>query len=276
MAMLATLEGFEEKRGTFLGACEMVASTLRGCLGAIAGDAFAASGLNRSAAMQNIKATLDPIEFNIANDAEIYNRWVDGYRTIPQPGYIEFNDGSKTWDWVGRQLLSWGVDPSTYKVKKWFYPIQTFLIIWTDVFENYPTLNAEERAAIAYYNWLGEYFEPRDNVDKNIYWYKLNTLKSFIAGAGFPSAIKKVEAEQTRTAQAAQAAQSASAAAAAYKAAMERQEREEAKAKAEQEKIQNDIQEETQTPSNGGGQDTTAGSSLLPLAVAAAAIAALI
>ena len=39
MAMLATLEGIENNRGTFLGAClgacEMVASTLRGCLGAI-------------------------------------------------------------------------------------------------------------------------------------------------------------------------------------------------------------------------------------------------
>lgn len=273
MATLATLEGIEQKRGGIfnacMGACEMVASTVRGCLGSET-DAFKDTGLDRAAAMENLKNVLEPLEFAINSSPDVYNKWKRGLSSVPQAGYLELNDGSKLWDNVGKQLLSWGfTDPKSYDVKKWFYPIQSFLVIWDDVYKNNPTLNAEERAAIAYYNWLGTYFEPRDVAGKNIYQYKLNTLKSFIAAAGFPSAIRKVEGEISRAGQAAQAAKQASAAAAAYKAAMERQEKEIAEAKAAQEKATNNIDES----GNGGGSGTpAAGSSILPiLGIAAAA-----
>ena len=144
-------------------------------------------------------------------------------------------------------------------------------MIWDDVYINNPTLKADERAAIAYYNWLGTYFEPRDVVEKNIYQYKLNTLKSFIAAAGFPQAIKKVEVEISRAGQAATAATQASAAAAAYKAAMERQEKEIAEAKAAQAKATNNIDIDETAKGQGSGTPA-AGSSILPiLGIAAAA-----
>lgn len=278
MAFLATLEGLgvptKNNRGIFgacLGACDAVGATVAGCLGSST-DAFKESGLNRSAAMTNLKTALDPLEFAINNDPDVYNNWSRGFYAVPKAGYIELNDGSKLWDNVGKQLISWGfADPKSYDVKKWFYPIQSFLVIWDNVYINNPTLNAEERAAIAYYNWLATYFEPRDTVEKNIYQYKLNTLKSFIAAAGFPSAIRKVEAEISRSGQAATAAKQASAAAAAYKAAMERQEKEIADAKAAQAKATQNIEDET---GNGGGGGTpTGGSSLLPLLGLAAAAA---
>lgn len=277
MAFLATLEGLgvptRQGGGIFgacLGACDAVGSTVYGCLGSST-DAFKETGLDRAAAMESLKKVLEPLEFAINSSPDVYNRWIRGLSSVPQAGYFESNDGTKIWDNVGKQLISWGfADPKSYDVKKWFYPIQSYLVIWDDVFKNNPTLNAEERAAIAYYNWLGTYFEPRDAAGKNIYQYKLNTLKSFIAAAGFPSAIRKVEAEISRAGQAAQAAQQASAAAAAYKAAMERQEKEIAEAKAAQEKAANNINE----TGNGGGSGTPAGgSSLLPVLGLAAAAA---
>ena len=272
--MLATLEGYKPAArgflGACLGACDAVGDLLSACLGEFEDDEVAPTGLNRSAAMNALKNSLDGNEWYVNNDSGVYRTFVERGR-VPQPMYLETKEG-KLWNFAGRQLISWGLNPETFKVKEWFYPIQSFLVIWYDVYHNNPTLNAEERAAISYYNWLGKYFEPRDNTEKNIYQYKLNTLKSFIAAAGFPSAIRKVEAEQTRAAQAAQAAQSASAAAAAYKAAMERQEKEIAEAKAAQEKATDNIEDDS---GNGGGSGTPAGGSLLPLAVAAVAAAAL-
>lgn len=282
MAFLATLEGLgvptKKNSGIFgacLGACDAVGATVAGCLGAST-DAFKESGLDRAAAMNRLKTALDPLEFAINNSPDVYNNWSRGFYAVPQAGYIALNDGSKLWDNVGKQLISWGfADPKSYEVKKWFYPVQSFLVLWDNVYINNPTLNAEERAAIAYYNWLGTYFEPRDAAEKNIYQYKLNTLKSFIAAAGFPSAIRKVEGEISRAGQAAQAAQQASAAAAAYKSAMERQAKEIAEAKAAQEKATNNIINETgKGEGNGEGSGTpAAGSSLLPLLGLAAAAA---
>ena len=276
MALLATLEGLgvptRNNGGIFgacLGACDAVGDILSACLGEFEDDAFIPTGLNRSAAMNSLKNSIDGNEWYINNDSGVFRTLRDRGRT-PQPSYIDAKEG-KVWNFAGRQLISWGINPQTFKLKEWFYPIQSFLVIWDNVYRNNPTLNAEERAAISYYNWLGTYFEPRDNTEKNIYQYKLNTLKSFIAAAGFPSAIRKVEAEQLRAGQAAQAAQSASAAAAAYKAAMERQEKEIAEAKAAQEKAINNIEDDT---GNGGGSGTPAGeSSLLPLLGLAAAAA---
>lgn len=281
MAFLATLEGLgvptRKNGGIFgacLGACDAVGATVAGCLGSST-DAFKESGLDRSAAMTNLKTALEPLEFAINNDPDVYNNWARGFYAVPQAGYIELNDGSKLWDNVGKQLISWGfADPKSYDVKKWFYPVQSFLVIWDNVYINNPTLNAEERAAIAYYNWLATYFEPRDTVGKNIYQYKLNTLKSFIAAAGFPSAVRKVEAEISRAGQAATAAKQASAAAAAYKAAMERQEKEIAEAKAAQAKATNNIDETGKGEGNGEGNGTPeGGSSILPLLGLAAAAA---
>lgn len=281
MAFLATLEGLgvptRKNGGIFgacLGACDAVGDVLSACLGEFEEDGFAPTGLNRAAAMNSLKNSIDGNEWYINNDSSVFNNIVHGYN-VPQPSYLKSKDGKITWSFAGKQLISWGINPETYKVKTWFYPVQSFLAIWENVYKNNPTLNAEERAAIAYYNWLGTYFEPRDEAEKNIYQYKLNTLKSFIAAAGFPSAIRKVEAEIGRASQAAQAAQQASAAAAAYKAAMERQEKEIAEAKAAQEKATNNIINETgKGEGNGEGNGTPeGGSSLLPLLGLAAAAA---
>lgn len=281
MAFLATLEGLgvpTKKNssifGACLGACDAVGDVLSACLGESDDDAFAPTGLNRAAAMKSLKNSIDGNEWYINEDSSVFNNIIHGYN-VPQPSFLKSKDGTITWSFAGKQLISWGINPETYKVKTWFYPVQSFLAIWENVYKNNPTLNAEERAAIAYYNWLGTYFEPRDAAEKNIYQYKLNTLKSFIAAAGFPSAIRKVEGEISRAGQAAQAAQQASAAAAAYKAAMERQEKEIAEAKAAQEKATKIIINETgKGDGNGEGNGTPAAdSNLLPLLGLAAAAA---
>lgn len=270
MYMLSTLEGLKPVSGfgaAVLGACAAVGDVLSACLGEFEGDGFAPTGLNRAATMNALKNYVDGNEWYINNDSGVYNSIARGYNT-PQPRYMDAKEG-KVWSYAGRQLISWGINPETYKVKNWFYPVQSFLAIWANVYENDPNLSPEERAAIAYYQWRATYFEPRNEIDRNIYLYKLNTLKAFLACAGLQAGVNKVEAEEARIGAAAQAAQQASAAAAAYKAAMERQEREAAEAAAAAAKAASNIQDETGKTDEGG--KVSSASSLIPLAVAAAA-----
>lgn len=266
MAMLATLEGIENNRGTFLGAClgacEMVASTVRGCLGKVHKimDLLIDTDM---ASISNI------YERDIAKDLTIGNSLRAGI--IPQASWLgKTKDGSKVWNYVGRENIAFGLDPSR-EVKAWFYPVQTFLIVYNELYNNYPDINAEERAALAYYNWLAKYFEPTTQPDANIYKIKVATLKEFLNGLGYSSAWKKVEAEQSRAGQAASAASAASAAAAAYKAAMEKKAAEaaaiEAQATTAQEEIIKTVNKE-KAPET----ETGSGSSILPiLGIAAAA-----
>lgn len=270
MYMLSTLEGCKPVSGfgaAVLGACAAVGYTAGACLGEQKEDSLLITGLNRGAAMEALKNYVDGNEWYINNDSGVFQDIAKGYK-VPQPSYLNTNEG-KLWSYAGRQLISWGLNPETYKVKTWFYPIQSFLVIWWNVYNNDPNLTAEERAAIAYYQWRATYFEPRNEIDRNIYLYKLNTLKMFLACAGLQAGVKKVEAEEARIGAAAQAAQQASAAAAAYKAAMERQEREAAEAAAAAKKAASNIQDETGKTDEGG--KVSSASSLIPLAVAAAA-----
>lgn len=271
MAMLSTLEGCKPVSGfgaAVLGACAAVGDVLSACLGEFEDDGLAPTGLNRAAAMHSLKNYVDGNEWYINNDSGVFNQIVRGYN-VPQPSYLESKDGQRTWSFAGRQLISWGINPETYKVKAWFYPVQSFLAIWDNVYRNEPNFTPEERAAIAYYRWLATYFEPTNELDKNIYRYKLSTLKSFLACAGLQAGVRKVEAEEARSGAAAQAAQQASEAAAAYKAAMERQERQAAEAAADAAKAASNIQDETGKQNN--VVDASNSSVLIPLAVAAAA-----
>lgn len=268
--MLATLEGIEQNRGTFLGAClgacEMVASTVRGCLGAI--DKI--MDLLVDTEMASIS---NPYERDIAKDLTAGKQLRAGI--VPQAAWLgKTSSGEKAWNYVGRENIAFGLEPSR-EVKAWFYPVQTFLIVYNELYNNYTYMNAEERAAIAYYNWLGKYFEPTTQPDANIYKLKVATLKEFLNGLGFSSAWKKVEAEQSRAGQAASAASAASAAAAAYKAAMEKKAAEaaaiEAQATAAQDEIIKTVNQE-KAPET----ETGTGSSILPiLGIAAAAALAL-
>jgi hypothetical protein len=266
MAMLATLEGIENNRGTFLGAClgacEMVASTVRGCLGAI----NTIYDLKVDTEMDSI---LNPYERDIAKDFTAGQALRAG--RVPQAGWIgKTSSGEKSWNYVGRENISLGLDPGR-EVKAWFYPVQTFLLVYEELYRLYPDINAEERAAIAYFNWLAKYAEPTTQPDAAIYQLKVATIKEFLNGLGYSSAWKKVEAEQSRGGQAAAAAAAASGAAAAYKAAMEKKAAEaaaiEAQATAAQEEIIKTVNKEKAPETENGS-----GSSILPiLGIAAAA-----
>lgn len=183
-----------------------------------------------------LNGIVDPIERAIALDSDAHNRFhklglVDS--AAPQ---AEKLGGVKSYVW--RQLENFGIlDPSHYKVKAWFYPIQTYALIFNQNYRNSPNIPADERAAISFANWKGLFPAPIESNEQNIYLYKLNILRQFLNGAGFSKAISEMEREESRAGQAAQAAQQASAAAAAYKAAMERQAQEQAKLQQVNEKI---------------------------------------
>lgn len=263
--MLATLEG-TENRGTFLGAClgacEMVASTVRGCLGAI----NTICDLKVDTEMASIS---NPYERVIAKDLTVGRSLRAGI--VPQASWLgKTSSGEKSWNYVGRENIALGLEPNR-EVKAWFYPVQTFLVVYEELYRLYPDINAEERAAIAFYNWLAKYAEPTTQPDASIYQLKISTIKEFLNGLGYSSAWKKVEAEQSRAGQAAAAAAAASGAAAAYKAAMEKKAAEaaaiEAQATAAQEEIIKTVNKEKAPETETGSV-----SSILPiLGIAAAA-----
>ena len=183
-----------------------------------------------------INGIVDPIERAIAvdaNAANMFSKWGLVDSAAPQ---ATRTGTAKSYVW--QQLENFGIlDPSTYKVKSWFYPIQTYSVIFQQNYRNSPNIPADERAAISFANWKGLFRTPIESTEKNIYLYKLNVLRQFLNGGGFSKAIREMEGEESRTGQAAQAAQQASAAAAAYKAAMERQAREQAEIESQQAEI---------------------------------------
>lgn len=128
---------------------------------------------------------------------------------------------SKNWQW--KQLEELGINPPSYDIKMWFYPVQSFLKIYNDVYRNYPDVGTEARVAIAFYNWRAAYAEPRKEPESTLYQIKYNTLKEFINSIGFSSAYKKAEAEVSRKGQAAQAQAAAAAAAEVYAEAKRKQ-----------------------------------------------------
>lgn len=263
--MLATLEGCGSSSGNILAACldgcEMVGSTVRGCLGAI--DTI--YDLKVDTEMASIS---NPYERDISKDFTAGKPLRSG--RVPQAGWLgKTSSGEKVWNYVGRENIALGLEPRR-EVKAWFYPVQTFLLVYEELYRLYPDINAEERAAIAFYNWLAKYAEPTTQPDAAIYQMKVATLKEFLNGLGYSSAWKKVEAEQSRAGQAAAAAAAASGAAAAYKQAMERKAAEAAAIDQEQKAAAATITNDGKTGNK--EPETKTGSNILPiLGIAAAA-----
>lgn len=256
MAMLATLEGIEQNRGGILaaclGACASVGDTVRGCMG----DLERIFDIVFNSEMPSIS---NPYERDIAKDFSIASQ----LRRQIVPGAATY---AGVLNHVGRELQALGIDLN-YTPKKWFFPIQSFLNEYNDAYFNYPELGTEARAAVAYYNWKGQYIEPASEPEKSLYKLKLATLKEFLNGCGLSGAWKKAEAEEARKGAAAAAAASAAAAARAYAEAMEKQKAEAEKIKDESEAAQTSIINKQVTT------DEKKNSFILPLVAAAAALA---
>lgn len=253
MAMLATLEGIENNRGTFLGAClgacEMVASTVRGCLGAIAqkkifksSDNFYIPDLNYTT---GFNAITSDVERKIAQEMGV-NAAAFG---------------------ASASIVSYGLQDVINKVtvNTWLLPVQNFLNYLWQTLINYPDLTMQGAAAKAYFAWLANNPKPDDYRLQTAWDAKVNALNEFLAGMGWWDGVMKARAEESRGKQGAVAQAQASEAAKAYAEAMRK--------KAEQEKQVADEYKEMQqqTKQNLPKSETETGSSLLPLALAAAA-----
>lgn len=153
----------------------------------------------------------------LAKDIEVLRQLNSG--VVPRAGRILGQEESYAW----KELDQLGFNPATYQPKMWFYPVQSFLKIYHDVYRNYPDVGTEARVAIAYYNWRAAYAEPRTEPESTLYQIKLNTLKEFINSMGFSSAYRKAESEVSRKGQAAQAQAAAAAAAEVYAEAKRKQ-----------------------------------------------------
>lgn len=165
---------------------------------------------------QEMSAITNVYDRALSRNYEILRQINNG--VIPRAG--RFGD-SENWQW--QQLDALGINPLSYDIKMWFYPVQSFLKIYHDVYRNYPDVGTEARVAIAYYNWRAAYAEPQTEPESSLYKIKLNTLKEFINSMGFSSAYRKAEAEVSRKGQAAQAQAAAAAAAEVYAEAKRQQ-----------------------------------------------------
>lgn len=207
----------------------------------------------------NVRAGLDYLtnsyEKAIAEDG-------NAMRIINSSGIPIANWGS--WSW--KEIEAFGLDPKTYKIKTWFYPIQNFLKIFYELRPNYPDTALEPFISVCYYNWLAKYAQPSDEIDNLIYSVKLNTLKEFINGLGYSGAWKKAEAEINRKAQAAAAQAAAAQAAEAYAKAQREKAAESEKLKTE---IDTSIKELQEMPTT--TETATSTANVLPLAIIAGA-----
>lgn len=247
MAMLATLEGIEKKRGGILaaclGACNAVGVTVRGCLGASMAQDWA----------PGISAIKDESERNLASQPA-YFLGVDAPNIVA----MGIRNGQ------ARNIDNYG---------GWFYPVQQFELMFRQKAHDYPELTDEEVSTLVYYGFVAQFPKPADYEKAVVYDKKINTLREFINGKGWFAGIRKTEAEQTRTAQAQAASQAASEAAQAYKKAMEKRAKE-AAAIAEQytAEAEETAQRLPQTKQNLPQTESGGGSSILPiLGIAAAA-----
>ena len=254
MAMLATLEGIENNRGTFLGAClgacEMVASTVRGCLGAIAqkkifksSDNFYIPDLDYT---NGFNAITSDVERKIAQEM----------------GISAASFGASA------SIVSYGLQDIINKVtvNTWLLPVQNFLNYLWQTLINYPDMTMQGAAAKAYFAWLANNPKPDDYRLQTAWDAKVNALNEFLAGMGWWDGVMKARAEESRGKQGAVAQSQASEAAKAYAEAMRK--------KAEQEKQIADEykQMQQQTKQNLPQTESGGASSILPiLGIAAAA-----
>ena len=254
MAMLATLEGIEQNRGGIfgacLGACEMVASTVRGCLGAIA--------------QKKIFKSSDNFYIPDLNYTTGYNAISDlDERAIAQA--TGATDASMA---VVSSMKKYGIGDYFGKVtlNTWLLPVQNFLNYLWQTLVNYPDMNMQGAAAKAYFAWLANNPKPDDYRLQAAWDAKVNALNEFLAGMGWWDGVMKARAEESRGKQGAVAQAQASEAAKAYAEAMRK--------KAEQEKQIADEykQMQQQTKQNLPQTESGGASSLLPiLGIAAAA-----
>lgn len=256
MAMLATLEGIENNRGGIfgacMGACEMVASTLRGCLGSIPqkkifkeSDNFYIPNFDYTTGYSAIKD--------------------DDERIIAQAlGPMDANIA------VVSSIKKYGIGDFFDKVtlNTWLLPIQNFLNYLWQTLINYPEMNIQGAAGKAYFAWLANNPKPNDIRLQAAWDAKVNALNEFMAGMGWWDSVVKARSEESRKKQGLVAQSQAAAAAEAYAEAMRK--------KAEQEKqIEKEYQEmQEQTKQNFPKTESGTGSSILPiLGLAAAALA---
>lgn len=253
MAMLATLEGIENNRGTFLGAClgacEMVASTVRGCLGAIgqkkifkSSDNFYIPNLDYT---NGYNAITSDLERKIAQEIGV---------NAPLFG-------------ASSSIVSYGLQDIIKKVtvNTWLLPVQNFLNYLWQTLINYPDLTTQGAAAKAYFAWLANNPKPDDVRLQTAWDAKVNALNEFLAGMGWWDGVMKARAEESREKQGAIAQAQASEAAKAYAEAMRK--------KAEQEKQLENEYKEMQQQTKQNLPQTETGSSILPILGLAAAAA---
>lgn len=254
--MLATLEGIENNRGGIfgacLGACEMVANTVRGCLGAID--------------QKKIFKSSDNFYIPDFNYSTGFNAISDGdERIIAQAtGPTDANMA------VVSSIKKYGIGDVVDKVtlNTWLLPIQNFLNYLWQTLINYPEMNIQGAAGKAYFSWLANNPKPNDIRLQTAWDAKVNALNEFMAGMGWWDSVVKARSEESRKKQGLVAQSQAAAAAEAYAEAMRK--------KAEQEKqIEKEYQEmQEQTKQNLPKTETATGSSILPiLGLAAAALA---
>lgn len=256
MAMLATLEGIENNRGGIfgacLGACEMVANTVRGCLGAIDQKKIFQSSLNFYIPDLNYATG-----FNAIRDSD--------ERIIAQA--TGAGDASVA---VVSSIKKYGIGDIVDKVtvNTWLLPIQNFLNYLWQTLINYPEMNIQGAAGKAYFSWLANNPKPSDYRLQAAWDAKVNALNEFMAGMGWWDSVVKARAEESRKKQGLVAQSQAAAASEAYAEAMRK--------KAEQEKqLEKEYQEmQEQTKQNLPQTEKGTGSSILPiLGLAAAALA---
>lgn len=253
--MLATLEGIENNRGGIfgacLGACEMVANTVRGCLGAID--------------QKKIFKSSDNFYIPDFNYSTGFNSISDGdERIIAQAtGPMDANIA------VVSSIKKYGIGDVVDKVtlNTWLLPIQNFLNYLWQTLINYPEMNIQGAAGKAYFSWLANNPKPNDIRLQTAWDAKVNALNEFMAGMGWWDSVVKARAEESRKKQGLVAQSQAAAAAEAYAEAMRK--------KAEQEKqIEEEYKEmQEQTKQNLPKTESGTGSSILPILGLAAAAA---
>ena len=251
--MLATLEGIENNRGGIfgacMGACEMVASTLRGCLGAIDQKKIFQSSLNFYIPdldyTNGFNAITSELERNIAQKM----------------------DASAPLFGASASIVSYGLKDIINKVTvdTWLLPIQNFLHYLWQTLINYPELNLQGAAGKAYFAWLANNPKPSDYRLQAAWDSKVNALNEFMAGMGWWDSVVKARAEESRKKQGLVAQSQAAAAAEAYAEAMRK--------KAEQEKQIEEEYKEMQEQTKQNLPKTGTGSSILPILGLAAAAA---
>lgn len=256
MAMLATLEGIENNRGGIfgacMGACEMVANTVRGCLGAIPQKKIFQSSLNFYIPDLNYSTG-----FNAIRD-------VDERMIAQGTGSMDASIG------IVSSKKKYGIGDVVDKVtvNTWLLPIQNFLNYLWQTLINYPEMNIQGAAGKAYFSWLANNPKPNDIRLQTAWDAKVNALNEFMAGMGWWDSVVKARAEESRKKQGLVAQSQAAAAAEAYAEAMRK--------KAEQEKqIEKEYQEmQEQTEQSLPKTENGTGSIILPiLGLAAAALA---